>query len=97
MLKELYEKERRLLQISDELCAYIKSGKREDLKRLLKACDGFKIEGIEIKDLIEDGIDFKTFRKKALSLLGKINLKIKSIEGNKRFFVKKTIFSKYFG
>jgi hypothetical protein len=96
-LRELYEKERKLLQISDELCAYIKSGKKGDLKRLLKAYDGFKIEGIEIKDFVEDGIDFKTFRKRALSLLNKINLKIKSIEGSKRFLVKKTIFSKYFG
>jgi DNA repair exonuclease SbcCD ATPase subunit len=97
-LIELYEKEKKFLQISDELCAYIKSGKREDLEKLLKEHGEFEVEGIEIKELVSKSkMDPEIFKREVRSLFDKINSKIKSIEEKKVSLVKGTSLSKYFG
>jgi len=96
-LMELYEKERKFLQICDELCEYIKRGRKEDLKKLLDEYGEFELDGVRINHLVSSSkMDPELFKREVRNLIGKINLKIKNIEEKKISLAKGVGIFKFF-
>jgi esterase/lipase len=94
-IKELYEKEKILLQFADAFCMCITSGRIEDAEKLLKEGE-FKIEGIEINQLVpKSKMDPEIFKRKVQNLVNKINSKIENIEKKKAALMERTDIPKH--
>jgi len=94
-IKELYEKEKILLQFADAFYMCITSGRIEDAEKLLKEYGEFKIEGIEINQLVpRSKMGPEIFKRKVQNLVNKINSKIENIE-KKAALMKRTDIPKH--